>query len=119
MYAKFMAAMVDPVNPYEIAEALPEQTPSWFGPMPTIMQAMAIDVHDDLKAAWRAIQEAEDGSMLQSKMLERFDAMPFTAAELRKIATAWEGNPRRQNRDRMAWTSFFLENYRAIAAGDP
>jgi hypothetical protein len=71
------------VNPFETASPLPEATPSYFSTVAPVSHAMAIDVHDDLKAAWKAIQRTPDSHPDMPRMLELFDAMP------ERLTLAW------------------------------
>ena len=66
---------VDQVNPFEIASPFPPAMPDFYRAVRTVSQAMAIDVHDDLVAAWRAIQNQPQGQLRQ-QMVERFHRMP-------------------------------------------
>lgn len=115
MYEKYLNRMVDRVNSFEIASALPPGTPAYFDVIPTVMHAMIIDVHDELRAAWSAINATEPGPA-QDALIDRFDALPFTLEELQTSARAWREDPEARTRDRLAWTKFFREQYREIAS---
>jgi len=41
-----------------------------------VAHAIAIDVHDDLQAAWQTLNATPDDDPRKAKMLELFDAMP-------------------------------------------
>ncbi len=118
MYQQYHEHLIDSVNPFEIAEPLPPGTPSYFGPIPTVLHAMAMDVHQELREAWKAIQAAEAGSARQQKMLAKFDAMPFTEQQLNEATSAWSEDRGRKDRDRLAWTRFFLKQYKDIVQGN-
>jgi len=105
--------MVDQVQPFDIAKPLPDGTPRYMTVMPTVMHAMAMDIHSELKAAWRAII-AEDDPETKAKMIELFDAMPFTPEQLQQRAKAWDADRSLRTQDRLAWTRFFREQYRKI-----
>lgn len=70
-----MALWTDAANAFEIAEPLPEGTPSYFSLVAPVMHAMVIDVLPELQAAWTALLEEPDGERKQ-RMLEAFDALP-------------------------------------------
>ncbi|QNN22404.1 ABC transporter substrate-binding protein [Planctomycetales bacterium ZRK34] len=108
-----MANMVDAVNPYELAHPRPEGTPSYFTIVPTVLHAMAMDVHDQLKAAWSAIQNTDDLAF-RAELLEDFDALPFTQEELLAAPARWKKDPAAKTEDRLAWTAFFREKYEKI-----
>ncbi len=114
IYDLYLDRMIDKVNPYGIASELPPDAPRYFDILPTVLHAMAIDTHSDLQKAWLAIQEQEDEAV-KAKMIELFDAMPFTPEELGQAPARWKKNPRAKTQDRLAWTRFFMKNYRKIA----
>ncbi len=60
---------------WALARPMPDGAPNWWDVIPVVAHAMAIDNHDDLKAAWAAINREPDPAT-KAKMLERFDAMP-------------------------------------------
>lgn len=63
------------IEPFETASPVPDGTPNYFSSIAPVTKAMAIDLHDDLVAAWRTINATPDGPKKQ-QMLELFDAMP-------------------------------------------
>ncbi|MFP4144781.1 MAG: extracellular solute-binding protein [Phycisphaeraceae bacterium] len=72
-----MAERTDPeANPFATARAIPDAMPGFYGLVAPIAHAMAIDIHDDLAAAWAAIQRTDPEHPNYPKMLARFDAMP-------------------------------------------
>ncbi|MEM9414260.1 MAG: extracellular solute-binding protein [Planctomycetota bacterium] len=75
------AAWVDrEVDPFPTAVPFPDATPNYFGAIAPITQAMAIDIHGELVAAWEALIRASDPQHPQhsryAEMLALFDAMP-------------------------------------------
>ncbi|MCC7192873.1 MAG: extracellular solute-binding protein [Phycisphaeraceae bacterium] len=50
-----MKLWADQIKPYELAKELPPGMPDFYRTVAPITQAMAIDVQDDLKAAWVAL----------------------------------------------------------------
>lgn len=72
------ATWTDPeIDPYPTAVPFPDGTPMYFGIIAATTQAMAIDTHDDLVAAWQAIIAAQQSNHPNlPRMLELFDAMP-------------------------------------------
>ncbi len=110
-----MSRMVDRQDMYAIARPLPPGTPSYFSVLPTVMQAMAIDLRDDLVAAWRAIQSETDPKVRQ-RMLELFDELPFTQQELAEAWARWKADPAARDADRLKWTVFFRDRYLKVSA---
>lgn len=69
------AQWTDEINPYLITRPFPKDMPDFYRSVALLAHAMAIDVHDELVAAWKAIVENPTHPQRQ-KMLELFDAMP-------------------------------------------
>lgn len=112
-----MARMVDPVNYYTMARALEPGTPNYMGTVSEVLHAMAIDTHDDLIEAWRAIRDQADPDR-KARMIALFDEMPFTEAQLNARPDEWSKNPDQRELDRIAWSRFFTDRYRRIVRGD-
>jgi len=75
IYDKYMDRLVDPVDPYEIAKPVPPGANDYFSAIPVLLHSMCMDIHDDLKAAWKTINETDDPT-LKAKMLVAFDKTP-------------------------------------------
>jgi len=113
IYPQHLDEFIDPVDAYAIASPLPDGTPNYFRSIAPMMHAMAIDIHDDLKAAWATINATENAA-LRAEMIGLFDAMPVTAEELIERQSLWKKNHDLVLEDRLAWTKFFRVNYRRI-----
>ncbi|MEX0654798.1 MAG: extracellular solute-binding protein [Phycisphaeraceae bacterium] len=75
--AEETAYWTDPeVNPFATARRMPDAVPDYYMMVAPIAHAIAIDIHDDLVAAWRAIQRTPDDHPNKPAMLELFDRMP-------------------------------------------
>lgn len=71
------AHFTDPeIDPFGEASPMPQGTPSYYSFVGPLTHAMAIDNHDRLKAAWRAIIDTDPSHPNYDKMLALFDAMP-------------------------------------------
>jgi ABC-type Fe3+ transport system substrate-binding protein len=70
-----MSLWSDRVSPFDLARALPPGMPDFYPMVAPVVQAMAIDVQDDLKAARDAILAHPDHPRLAEAEAE-FDAMP-------------------------------------------
>lgn len=96
MYERFADRMIDDVNPYEIARPLEDPASGVRTFIAPVFAAMAMDVHEDLQAAWRRItshpaypRDAAGRGLVTAAdvddpdlkaMLEAFDAMPEVPA---------------------------------------
>ncbi|MEM7682540.1 MAG: ABC transporter substrate-binding protein [Planctomycetota bacterium] len=84
LYGPGQAAWTDrELDAFESARALPQGTPSYFGSVAAVSNAMAIDIHQELSSAWEAILamrvRAEQDPALAPTLAEMerlFDAMP-------------------------------------------
>jgi ABC-type Fe3+ transport system substrate-binding protein len=138
------AYWADPqIDPFEQARPLASGMPDLFGFVSVVSKAMAIDQHDELQAAWAAIQATPEGPT-RDAMLQRFHAMPpeltiqwpesledsWRAALLdedhaqhgaaMEVMHAFIAGIRKYTRGdaaleaRLDWMLFFRENYRAV-----
>ncbi|MEM0914636.1 MAG: extracellular solute-binding protein [Planctomycetota bacterium] len=74
------ATWTDPeIDPFGIASPLPAGTPNYFGVVATLTQAMGMDVHDDLKAAWLSLR---DGAWSEAEYAEAYALLHAMPAEL-------------------------------------
>ncbi len=70
-----MQHWTDELEPFAQAREFPKGMPNFYSAIATISHAMAIDVHDDLTAAWMAINRCKDES-LRRELVMIFDRMP-------------------------------------------
>lgn len=72
-----VAKWTDPqVNPFAMSRPLPEAMPDYYPMVAPVAHAMAIDIHDDLVAAWQAIQRMPMDDPRRAQMEALFDEMP-------------------------------------------
>ena len=65
------------LNPYPTAVPFPEGTPGYFSLVGPVTKAMASEIHGDMVAAWRALNDAtESGHPNLDQMRELFYKMP-------------------------------------------
>jgi ABC-type glycerol-3-phosphate transport system substrate-binding protein len=65
------------LNPYPTAVPFPEGTPSYFSMVAPVTKAMASEIHDDMVAAWKALNDAiATNHPEREKMETLFYAMP-------------------------------------------
>lgn len=84
---EYLQRMVDKVDLFEVASPTPEGAGDYFSQTPTLLHAMAMDLHADLQEAWAAILATKDPDRRQ-RMLAEFDALPAT-----DVAEVWTGMP--------------------------
>lgn len=63
------------IQPYEIARKFPKGTPNYYSYVAPIAHSMAIDIHEDLGKAWRALNANLNHPKI-NEMWALFDAMP-------------------------------------------
>jgi len=125
IYSTYADRFVDKSNPYDAATEAPLR--GWRSMLGPMMGAFAIDVHRDMKLAWRALagakQRGEDPALI-AEMESLFFAMPthttldgrellFSPENYRTIQDEWK------DRDwsaeyRIQYTRFFRENYERV-----
>ncbi|MCE9590306.1 MAG: extracellular solute-binding protein [Planctomycetes bacterium] len=118
------------IKPFEVAREFPAGMPSMFSLVAPVMQAVAIDTHDELVEAWKVINDESDPAR-RTAMMARFEAMPpelaFASADtdvaalkmfIDGLAGKYKGEAGAQRllRDRLSWRAFFSGNYRAVVA---
>lgn len=64
------------IDPFGISRPIPQGMPDFFRLVSPVMRAMAIDVHDDLQAAWRRVCAVPEADAARAEWVRRFDAMP-------------------------------------------
>ncbi len=132
------------LDPFAQALPFPGPMPSFFSMVAPVSHAMAMDIHDDLKAAWKAIRDTPDDHPNKVEMLALFDAMPeeltlvwpdeeleknwatiiadpeharyHDAAQVLEAFADQLGSAGRDEslQNRLRWTAFFRGNYRKI-----
>jgi iron(III) transport system substrate-binding protein len=93
MYDQHFDRFIDRVNPFELASPVEHPNPNYRDFIAPLFAAMAMDNHDELKRAWRAIVShpayrdagevvtaADVSDPTLKQMLESFDAMPTVEA---------------------------------------
>lgn len=130
MYEKYAGAMIDPVNPFEIAsQTLPA---GWRTAIAPMMGAFAIDTAHEQRAAWAALRAARGDAGFPRERLEEmerlFYAWPatpvegkelgFTAANMAAIKAEWR-KPGVLARLTIGYTRFFERNYRRVVELGP
>lgn len=110
------------IDPFNTAKPYTAQMPSYYNMIAPVSHAMAIDVHDELRAAWRAILRTSADHPHRNEMLALFDQMPVELTldpaddmeAFRARLNERYRDPDRMLTDRIAWTLFFRNNYQRI-----
>jgi len=124
MYEDHFASFIDKVNPYEIAEPLPNR--GWRSMIGPMMGAFGIDNHTELEHAWRALNDvrATGDERLTAELETLFYAMPthempdgtellFSPENYSTIRNEWR-DPEKAARAKIRYTMFFRSNYKQI-----
>jgi ABC-type Fe3+ transport system substrate-binding protein len=129
MYEKFFDRFVDRVNPFTLAKEMPNR--GWRPAIGIMMGAFAIDIADEQRAAWAALNRARKDPKFPPQALtemERlFYAWPthvmadgskldFSEANFKAIAKdtkSWR-DASRTAEAKMAYTEFFRRNYQKV-----
>lgn len=135
MYDKYFNHFMDKVNPYLIAGT--DRPAGWRSSIGPMMGAFGIDTSDELKAAWKSLNEARVDESFPSEVLEEmerlFYAMPihempptsegepgemleFTPENYRAIRNSWrdKAHPDWGVKSQIRYVDFFRENYRRV-----
>jgi iron(III) transport system substrate-binding protein len=125
MYEKYLPYFIDRVDPFElVADVAPR---GWRAAIGLMMGAFAIDIADEQRAAWAALNRARaDTAFPRERLVEMerlFYAWPVTAVKgqeleftpenFKAVREAWR-DPREQGRLKVEYTRFFRGNYRRI-----
>ena len=135
MYERFGEHFVDQVDPFAIVSDV--QNPGWRTGVQVMMGCFAVDVAPQCRKAWRAIARAQQDEGFPPGVLEEMERLffawpetpideegaftngehvqllPWTEGNYRAIRGSWRP-PGAQARAEIAYTSFFLENYKRI-----
>ncbi|TVQ56401.1 MAG: extracellular solute-binding protein [Phycisphaerales bacterium] len=127
MYEKHFDRLIDPVNPFETARPAENPNRNFRSFVAIVFAAAAMDSHNDLRRAWRAIVNhpaypaPRVGEMVTAadvtdptlkRMLELFDAMPevrgpggrtYSMANVDDLETIRNGWLRQEWRDEALW----------------
>jgi iron(III) transport system substrate-binding protein len=126
MYERYLPYFVDQVNPFELASSTTVR--GWRAALGPMMGAFAIDIADEQRSAWAALNRARRTPGVPpdrlGEMERLFYAWPeqpmpdggslaFTQENFPEIRAQWR-DPDVLARSRVVFTAFFRENYRQI-----
>jgi ABC-type glycerol-3-phosphate transport system substrate-binding protein len=126
MYEKYLPHFVDKADPFKLAS---ETTPKgWRSSIGVMMGAFAIDIADEQRTAWAALNRARTDPGFPQERLAEMEGLfyawpetvmpdgsrvPFTAETCKAVMAAWK-QPGVMPGARIAYTEFFRRNYARI-----
>jgi spermidine/putrescine-binding protein len=128
MYEKYLPYFVDQSNPFQIAS--PVAPKGWRGAIGVMMGAFSIDIADEQRAAWAALNRARRDPDFPREKLAQMESLfyawpdttlpdgtvlPFTETNIKAILAAWK-QPGVMPDGRIGYTRFFLDHYRRVCA---
>jgi iron(III) transport system substrate-binding protein len=130
LFETYQDRLVDHTNPFDIASKVKEK--GWRSSVGPMMGAFGIDTHQELKAAWKALNRAKaEGTSADTvnRIEQAFEAMPpwttadgatldFTEANYKAIREDWKKAEKdgRMPRIKADWIRFFRAKYAEITA---
>lgn len=126
MYEQYLSAMIDQVNPFEIASDT--ANPGWRTGVQMMMGAFAIDAGYECQQAWKAIAKARRSEGFPPKILAEMESrfyafppqtmpdgttLPFTEENYRAIRGVWR-DPMEARKAQIAYVQFFRNQFAAI-----
>ncbi len=125
MYTRYFDSFVDRVDPFEIVSDV--QNPGWRTGVQVMMGCFGIDIADDCRRAYRALNRAVASGRFSDEELAELDGLyyafpetlidgepvPFTEATFRTVRNEWK-KPGRQAELEIEYAEFFRNNYRQI-----
>jgi len=125
MYERYFDRFIDQANPFEIASTAEPQ--GWRGMISPLFSTFAIDIHDAMHEAWRAMHDSIDAGATVERikaMREAFYALPdhpmpdgrtlpFTKVNYSAIRNDWRDD-RRAAELRIIYMRFFESQYAEV-----
>lgn len=123
MYEKHMSSFIDKVNPYDIASKMPVK--GWRPALGVMMGAFSIDVADEQREAWAALNKARTTQGFPATTLAEMEtlfyawpatitsdgkSLAFSAENLKAIREVWKDSTAAA-RCKIEYTRFFQSNY--------
>ncbi len=135
MYEQYSEYFVDHINPFEIVSDV--ENPGWRTGVKVMMGCFAVDIAPECRKAWGAIARAKLDESFPADVLaemerlyfawpdtpvdadgaytvgESAELIPWTEANYGRVRNSWRP-PGAQARAEIAYTKYFLRNYREI-----
>jgi iron(III) transport system substrate-binding protein len=126
MYQKHLSHFIDQVNPFDIASETSVR--GWRGAIGPMMGAFAIDIADEQRAAWAALNRARSTPGFPAEQLAEMErlfyawpphtmpdgtALEFNESNIERILVSWR-DADLLARARIDYTKFFRASYRRI-----
>lgn len=123
MYVKYFDQFVDQVDPFEIVSDV--QNPGWRTGVGVMMGCFGIDIANECRAAYKALNDAKASGAFSEAELAELDSLyyafpeteidgemvPFTEATYGKVRNAWRSG---QAELEIEYTKFYRGNYNEI-----
>jgi len=104
--------LVDQVDPYEIASDVESQ--GWRSAIGMMMGAFGVDTHEELQAAWRALNDARAAGDANPEALAEAQRLIFSMPTGEDVRTQWEVLFQQEAMPTDAFVDFNEANYRQI-----
>lgn len=126
MYEKYVGSMIDQENPFDLASKT--KPAGWRDAIGMMMGAFAIDVQQDMQAAWAALLSARADPAFPPERLAEMERLfyswpkttlpdgsivDFTPETAKAVMTAWK-DPAFKARCEINYTEYFRDTYRRI-----
>ncbi len=135
MYERYSDHFVDHIDPFEVVSDV--ENPGWRTGVQVMMGCFAVDIAPQCRRAWGAIARAKLDDSFPPDVLDEMERLffawpetpvdadgafttgapaeriPWTESNYRRVRSSWRA-PGAQARAEIAYTSYFLDNYRRI-----
>ncbi|MBL9139358.1 MAG: ABC transporter substrate-binding protein [Verrucomicrobiales bacterium] len=114
LYGRFRGVSNIEFSPFDLNSAFrydARKAQQRRGVVATLAGALFVDVHDDLRAAWRVLVSRG----LPADALAEFGGVPLTEGEAKELATAQWRDATVRNAKRTEWQSWARAKYRRLA----
>ncbi|MGV6814891.1 MAG: ABC transporter substrate-binding protein [Phycisphaerales bacterium] len=125
MYADYLDYFVDKADPFELVSDV--KNPGWRTGVQVMMGCFGIDIANDCRAAYNALNAAIASGNFSDAELAELDALfyafpdtqiegkmvPFTADTFHQVRNVWR-DPKKKAQLEIEYTTFFRKNYREI-----
>lgn len=126
MYQEYLRYFVDQSDPFSLASEVAPK--GWRSAIGVMMGAFSIDIADEQRSAWRALNRARQDPAFPKNTLAEMErlfyawpetrmpdgtVLPFTAENCKAIMAAWK-KPGMMPETKIAYTRFFSSNYSKI-----
>ena len=125
MYVDYLEYFVDQADPFELVSDV--KNPGWRTGVQVMMGCFGIDIADDCRAAYSALNDAIASGEFSEEEIAELDELfysfpetevdgemvPFTAETFRTVRNVWRDSKKQAHLE-IEYTAFFRNNYREI-----